>query len=112
MEKNLKESLINKFESDNESDNKSDNKSDNESNIYISFKNNKKKKKKGKVKLYIESNTGYMKSKYENLKNKNISKFVNIYNTKNDEYFCPEKFRVSYDGFRYLPNSNVYQDNN
>ena len=100
MENNLAEILINEIESDTES------------NISTHSNNNKKKKKKTKVKLYIDFNTGYMKSKYESLKNKNISKFVNIYNTKNDEYFCPEKFRVSYDGFRYLPNSNVYQNNN
>jgi len=53
-----------------------------------------------------------MKSKLYNLKKKNISKHVNIYNSKNEQYFSPEKFRVSYDGVRYLPNSNVYKDYN
>jgi len=103
MNNNLNENVIN---SSDESD------YSNNSEYLIKKINNKKKKKKTKDKLYIENNSGFMKSKLYNLKKKNISKHVNIYNSKNEQYFSPEKFRVSYDGVRYLPNSNVYKDYN
>ena len=103
MDNNLNENLVN-----------SSDESDYSNNSEYSHQsiNKKKKKKKNKVKLYIETNSGFMKSKTYNLKNRHISQHVNIYNSKNDQYFNPEKFRVSYDGFRYLPNSNIYQDKN
>lgn len=103
MDNNLNENLVN---SSDESD------CSNYSDKTICSINKTNKKKKTKIKIYIELNSGFMKSKTHNLKNRHISQYVNIYNTKNDHYFSPEKFRVSYDGFRYLPNSNVYQDKN
>jgi hypothetical protein len=103
MDNNLNENLVN---SSDESD------CSNYSNKTHYSINKTNKKKKTKTKIYIELNYGFMKSKTQNLKNRHISQYVNIYNAKNDHYFSPEKFRVSYDGFRYLPNSNIYQDNN
>lgn len=90
----------------------SDSDSNNESITSEKLNDNKKNKKKTKVKLVVEFHSGYMKSKCSNLKNKNISKYVNIYNKKNDEYYNPNAFISSDDGFRYLPNSNIFQNTN
>lgn len=99
MDNKLTEALLSDSDSNNDS-------------IISENLNSSKKKKKTKVKLVVEFNSGYMKSKSHHLKNKNISKYVNVYNKKNEEYYSPERFRASYDGFRYLPNSNIYQDIN
>jgi len=121
MNAKFKKQNIN-YISSSDSDNSDSEQSDSEysdSNQSDTCKNNdmnkkiKKNKKKYVNKIQIKLSSGFIKSKNNTLKNREMSKFVNKYNTKNNQYFEPEKFKALYNyGLKFLPNSNIYENYN
>jgi hypothetical protein len=100
---------LNTYNSSDESDSSSESENENE-NENNNINNNTKKK--STIQLYFKFQPGEVKTIYnKNLKNKNITKFVNIHNTKNTNYFDPDKYKVSTSNcnLRYLQNSDIYE---